>query len=306
MAFGKKAKTPKTQYQTEQQKLGRKAYPYVQPAFERYQDLTMNPDKYRQEKADTYFNSDADWNDALRNYRRQMSNATANNYTATGGGYSSAAQRYYDDVQRAANDYNARLYSRGLSNVENMLGNDITYAGNAYNLANTQHAYAMQPDAIDTANALIDKNNRNAWSNMLQATGKVVSMIPTPITRAIGAGMQLGGWAGSTDYGNAISNVLNGANIKSDASSYTNPASSLTNTLGNIDWKGFRGDGNYWSNLFTGNKALNGIKSLDEAIEGNLSGALTNDQYLRWLKQNGKTPQSVSNHVDEYLKRRNP
>lgn len=264
MAFGKKAKTPKTQYQTEQQELGRKAYPYVQPAFERYQDLTMNPDKYRQEKADTYFNSDADWNDALRNYRRQMSNTTANNYAATGGGYSSAAQRYYDDVQRAANDYNARLYSRGLSNVENMLGNDITYAGNAYNLANAQHAYAMQPDAIDTANELIDKNNRNVWSNMLQGAGKVVSMIPTPVTRAIGTGMQLGGWAGSSDYGNAISNVLNGANIKSDASAYTNPATNLTNTLGNIDWKGFRGDGNYWRNLFnkgtTSNVDMNSVQ----------------------------------------------
>lgn len=253
MAFGKKAKTPKTQYQTEQQELGRAAYPYIEPQRQRIADLTNNADAYRQKGINNYFNTSATWNDALRNYQRQMAQATANNYNATGGGYSSAAQRYYDDVQRNQNDYNARLYDRGVNIVESMLGNDRNAAINYYNLLNNQHAYAAQPDAIDTANELIDKSNKNVWSNMLQQGGKVVSMIPTPWTRAIGAGMQLGGWAGSQDYSNAISNVLNSADIKSDSSAYANPAANLGTTLGGIVSQyqaNGGGDRAYWSNLF--------------------------------------------------------
>lgn len=263
MAFGKKAKNQKTQYQTENQQLGRQAYPYIQPAFERYQDLTMNPDTYRQQGINDYFNTSASWNDALRNYNRQMAQATANNYNATGGGYSSAAQRYYNDVQRNQNDYNARLYDQGVKTVENMLTNDIDRAGSAYNLATGQHNLAAQPDAIDTSNALIDKNNRNAWSNMLQQGGKVVSMFG-PVGKVVGGAMQLGGWAGSTDYSNAIANALNSGNIKSDASAYANPATDLGTTIAGMNIDKMRGDSGYWSNLFgkgtTSNVAMNSVQ----------------------------------------------
>ena len=100
MGFGKKEKIKKTQYETENQNLGRAAYPKIQPALDRVGDLTMNPDEYRKNLMDTYYNSDnsAQWSDAQRNIRRNLSNATANNYAATHGGYSSAGQKYYDDV----------------------------------------------------------------------------------------------------------------------------------------------------------------------------------------------------------------
>ena len=89
--FGKKSKQVKTQYETENQQLGRQAYPYIQPARDRMNDLSMNPDKYRQEYINKYFGKDtAEWNDAMRNYQRIMGNTTANNYNATHGGYSSA------------------------------------------------------------------------------------------------------------------------------------------------------------------------------------------------------------------------
>jgi len=292
MAFGKKAKNQKTQYQTENQQLGRQAYPYIQPAFERYQDLTMNPDTYRQQGINDYFNASASWNDALRNYNRQMAQATANNYNATGGGYSSAAQRYYDDVQRNENDYNARLYDRGVNTVENMLTNDINRAGNAYNLATGQHNLAAQPDAIDTSNALIDKNNRNAWSNILQQGGKVVSMFG-PVGRVVGGAMQLGGWAGSTDYSNAIANALNSGDIQSDASAYANPATDLGTTIAGMNLDKIRGDGGYWSNLFTGNRALNGINTVDQAVDAHARGIISDDQYKRWLAQNNIKQQNI-------------
>lgn len=281
MAFGKKAKNKKTQYQTENQQLGRRAYPYIQPAFERYQNLTMNPDTYRQQGIDDYFNTSASWNDALRNYSRQMAQATANNYNATGGGYSSAAQRYYDDVQRNQNDYNARLYDRGVNTVENMLTNDIDRAGNAYNLATGQHNLAAQPDAIDTSNALIDKNNRNAWSNMLQQGGKVVSMFG-PVGRVVGGAMQLGGWAGSTDYSNAIANALNSGNIKSDASAYTNPATDLGTTITGMNFDKIRGDSGYWSNIFQGNSLLNKYGTLQELMDAHNQGKITDEQYNKY------------------------
>lgn len=281
MAFGKKAKNQKTQYQTENQQLGRQAYPYVQPAFERYQDLTMNPDTYRQQGINNYFNTSASWNDALRNYNRQMAQATANNYNATGGGYSSAAQRYYDDVQRNQNDYNARLYNQGVKTVENMLSNDIDRAGSAYNLATGQHNLAAQPDAIDTANALIDKNNRNAWSNMLQQGGKVVSMFG-PVGRVVGGAMQLGGWAGSSDYSNAIANALNSGGIQSDASAYANPATDLGTTIAGMNINQMRGDGGYWNNIFQGNSLLNKYGTLQELIDAHNQGKITDEQYNKY------------------------
>lgn len=252
MAFGKKAKTPKTQYQTENQQLGRDAYGRITPALDRLESLSMNPDEYRQRGINTYFNSSADWNDAMRQYRRQMNQATANNYNAMNGGYSSAGQKYYDDTQRYANDLNSRLYDRGVQTVNNMLSQDTGLAQNYYNTLMGQHDLAAQPDAIDTANQLIDQANKNSWSNILGTAGKVVSAIPTPWTRAIGAGMQLGGYAGSTDYSNAIANVLNNAGTPTSTASYTNPSANVTNVASSLGdaAKGIYGDKSYWANLF--------------------------------------------------------
>jgi len=252
MAFGKKAKQPKTQYQTEQQALGRDAYGRITPALDRIESLTMNPDQYRQENINNYFNSGAQWNDAMRNYRRQMSQATANNYNATNGGYSSAGQRYYDDVQRAQNDYNARLYDAGVNTVNNMLSQDLGSANSYYNLLNNQHAYAAQPDAIDTANQLIDKANKNAWTSALNSAGDVASLFG-PWGKAIGGAMKLGSWAGSTNYDQAIANTLNSAGINTNASAYTNPAGNTTAQFAGLTGlakDALANDKDYWRRLF--------------------------------------------------------
>lgn len=246
MAFGKKAKTPKTQYQTENQQLGRDAYGRITPALDRLESLSMNPDEYRQQGINNFFNSSADWNDAMRQYRRQMNQATANNYNAMNGGYSSAGQKYYDDTQRYANDLNSRLYDRGVQTVNNMLSQDTGLAQNYYNTLMGQHDLAAQPDAIDTANQLIDKSNKNAWSNILGQAGTMVESLAPGWWKLIGTGMKAGANAGSTDYSNAIANVLNSANIKSDASTYANPSTNLGSLItssaqGYKNWNGLFG-----------------------------------------------------------------
>lgn len=262
MAIGKKKPTPKTRYQKEQQQLGRAAYPLIEPQRQRIADLTNNADQYRQEGINNYFNSGAEWNDAMTNYRRQMANAAANNYNATHGGYSSAGQRVYDDYQKGLNDYNARLYNKGVNTIENMLSNDRNAAQSYYQDLIGQHDYAKQPDAIDVSNQLIEDSNKNWWTNALQQGGTVASMFG-PVGRVIGGAMQLGGWAGSTDYNDAINNVMRSGGLIPSTSSvnYSNPASNTVNTfknLGSLFQQGQEAnDGNFWRNVAQGRYVTN-------------------------------------------------
>lgn len=237
MAFGKSAKTPKSQYQTETQSLGRYAYDKINPQLDRIGELTNNADDYRKSHINDYFNSSASWNDAMRNYRRQSAAATANNYAATGGGYSSAGQRLYDDMQRNLNDYNARLYDQGVNTVEGMLGVDRAAAQNYYNTLVNQHAMAREGDLIDVQNQLVDKANKNGWTSLLNSAGDVASLFG-PWGKAIGAAMKVGSWAGSTNYNNALNSV-------------NNQLASIQNTRG--------GQGSYISNVDGGKATVNDI-----------------------------------------------
>lgn len=258
MAFGKQAKTPKTQYQTEAQQLGRDAYGRITPTLNRVENLTMNPDDYRKEHINDLFNSGAQWNDAMRNYRRQMSAATANNYNATGGGYSSSGQRLYDDVQRGLNDYNARLYDTGVRTVEDLLSNDRSAANSYYKTLLNQHAMASQPDALDSYNQMLDKQNKNWWSNALGGIGNAVEQYAPGYFKLIGSAMKTGAYAGSTDYSNALNGLGReaGLNVNYRSPAYSNLGGILSSAANNyMNWgggfSGGGGAGNLIGNLFT-------------------------------------------------------
>lgn len=238
MGFGKKQPQTKTRYETENQQLGRNAYPQIQPTLDRIGDLAMNPDEYRQNQLNTYYNANnsAQWSDAQRNTLRTLANATANNYAATHGGYSSAGNKYYDDNVRAVNDYNARLWDAGVNNVNNMLTQDTNLAQNYYKNLLAQHDMAAVPDAVDAYNDVIDKANKNSWTNIANTIGQGLSAIPNPYTKAIGAGLQFAGAAGSKDYSGSLSRLgaLAGINKAGETSQYINPATNLGATMSNV------------------------------------------------------------------------
>lgn len=238
MSFGKKQKQVKTQYETENQQLGRNAYPQIQPTLDRIGDLAMNPDEYRQNQLNTYYNANnsAQWSDAQRNTLRTLANATANNYAATHGGYSSAGNKYYDDNVRAVNDYNARLWDTGVKSANDMLTQDTNLAQNYYKNLLNQHDMAAVPDAVDAYNDVIDKANGNSWTNIASTIGQGLSAIPNPYTKAIGAGLQFAGAAGSKDYSGSLSRLgaLAGINKAGETSQYINPSTNFGATMSNV------------------------------------------------------------------------
>lgn len=274
MALGKKAKQTKTQYENENQALGRAAYPKIQPTLDRIGDLTMNPDQYRKDILNDYYNSEnsARWSDAQRNALRTLANATANNYSATHGGYSSAGNKYYDDTTRAVNDYNARLWDVGVNSANDMYNKDLTNTQSYYKTLLGQHDLAQRPDAIDTYNQVIDKANKNAWTGIANTAGSVIGSIPTPVTRAIGAGLQLAGNIGSTDYSDTLSRL--GAEISpstlGNREQYINPATNLGTIASDITshYKG-QGDWDRLKNWYSNKRG--GI------AEGTVEGALNKD-----------------------------
>lgn len=272
MGFGKKEKIQKTQYETENQNLGRAAYPKIQPALDRVGDLTMNPDEYRKNLIDTYYNSDnsAQWSDAQRNIRRNLSNATANNYAATHGGYSSAGQKYYDDVTRAMNDYNSRLWDYGVNSANNMYNSDLANTSNYYKTLLGTHQLAEQGDAIDNYNELVDKQNKQWWANALNEIGSGVEALAPGPWKAIGTGMRVGAWAGSKDYGDAMAMRGKQIGLSGDPDAYR----SGSEDLGGIVSSGI----NNWMN-WGGAKSPTGGSSISSKAQSAADKLGVSDEY---------------------------
>ena len=260
MSFGNKQPQTKTQYETENQQIGREAFTKMGDALNRYGDMASNPDTYRKNLLNDYYNSDnsALWSDAQRATRRNLMDATANNYAATHGGYSSAGNKYYDDVTRRMNDYNARLWDYGVNTVNNMYDSDLTNARKYYGDLGSTHDLARTGDAIDAYNDVIKQSNKNAWTGMLSNAGKVVSAIPTPWTRAIGAGMMVAGNAFSKDYSDSLARLQNEispsqAGALGYINQFQNPATNFSGQLAQIA-DVYRGSGdfdrlkNWWKN----------------------------------------------------------
>ena len=199
--MAKKAKKVQTDYTKGGRDISNTAVPLYQTNLQRIDEYNANPNAMTDANLEKYYTNTTAQNDFLRDYERSMANKTAQNYAATGGGYSSAGQRAYDDLQRYKSDEAARLYDAGVANAASMAQ---SYFKNLLNSNAAYHnAYSLGKDYsdIEQYNNMVDQNNKwyNQVGGIASGVGSVLSNIPNPYTQAIGAGLQLGGNMMSVD-----------------------------------------------------------------------------------------------------------
>lgn len=192
------AKKIQTDYTRGGRDISNTAIPLYQDTLRAMGDYNNNTQGYIDSYLDKYYGADtARNNDFLRNYNRAMSNRTASNYSATGGGYSSAGQRAYDDSQRYYNDLASRMYDQGVSTSAQMAQN---YYNNLLNGAGIYHnAYGLGKDYSDIQQYNNGVKQNNSWTNQLGQNmgtiGGAIGSIWGPVGGMIGqaAGNAIGG-----------------------------------------------------------------------------------------------------------------
>lgn len=189
--MAKMAKKTQTDYTRGGKAISDTAIPYYQNALTTMNDYIQNPYGTVDTIMDKYYSNNAMQNDFLRNYNRAMANTSAGNYSATGGGYSSAGQRAYNDVQRYQNDLASRLQQYGVNQAfqgQQQLFNQALQGTGAFNNAyNLGKAYSD----IDQYNYIADQNN--SFGNQLAGVGgqvlQGVGGALTFVNPALGAGI---------------------------------------------------------------------------------------------------------------------
>lgn len=243
--MAKQAKIKQTDWTKGGRDISNKAIPYYQEGLGQLHDYMGNVQNRLDPYLDKYVNlaNAAEQSDFLRNYQRAMGQQTAQNYSATGGGYSSANQLGYDDLQRYYNDYASRLYSQGLSQANQMANNEYSMLqgalgayGNAYNLGENY-------SNIDQYNDMVDQANSNAWTGWMNTLGDVGLSSGNPYAMAAGAALKGVGTAFGKDFSamdslraKATGNTANSGQYSNSNVNLTGLSKGLTNTLGNFDW----------------------------------------------------------------------
>lgn len=206
--MGKKSKKIQTSYTTGGHNISETAIPLYQSNLTRMNDyLSDKGIGTTKEMYDLLYGNSTEWNDALRNYSRAMGQATANNYSATSGGYSSSGQRAYEDKQRYWNDQMSRLYDKGIQtslSAANQYYNNLLSANDVY-----KQAYSLGKDYsdIEQYNNAVSQYNKNWWSPVASVAGGVLSAIPTGVTQALGAGLSALGSTTATDISDVTGNA---------------------------------------------------------------------------------------------------
>lgn len=240
--MAKKAKKVQTDYTKGGRDISNTAIPLYQTNLQQIADYNNNPSARTDEYLDKYYTNTSAQNDFLRDYNRAMSNKTSQNYSATGGGYSSAGQRAYDDLQRYQDDLASRLYDQGVANAAAMAQQDFSNLLNSN--ATYQNAYSLGKDYsdIEQYNNMVKQNNK--WSNQV---AQALPAIGTAIGGAIGAGpvgaslgyaigTGLGGTFGvdTSDYfGSQGAGSGQGAGAGAQGGQYTNQWSPLATNIYN-------------------------------------------------------------------------
>ena len=195
--MAKKAKKIQTDYTKGGRDISNTAIPLYQTNLQQIADYNNNPSARTDEYLDKYYTNTSAQNDFLREYNRAMSDKTSQNYSATGGGYSSAGQRAYDDLQRYEDDLASRLYDQGISSAAAMAQQDFN---NLLNAGTSYHnAYGLGKDYsdIEQYNNMVNQNNKwyNQIGQVLPAVGSVIGSKWGPIGSAAGSaiGKGLGG-----------------------------------------------------------------------------------------------------------------
>ena len=211
--MAKKAKKIQTDYTKGGRDISNTAIPLYQTNLQQMADYNSNPLARTDEYLDKYYTNTTAQNDFMTEYNRAMANKTAQNYSATGGGYSSAGQRSYDDLQRYENKLASQLYDQGVANARAMAQQDF----NNLLQANTpyQNAYSLGKDYSDIEQYNNMVKQANAWNNQVggiaSGVGKVFSTIPLGWTQAVGAGLQAGGNMMSVDTSDYFNNQGRGS-----------------------------------------------------------------------------------------------
>lgn len=243
--MAKEAKIKQTDWTTGGRDISNKAIPYYQEGLDQLHDYTKNVQNRLDPYIEKYINpaSAAEQSDFIRNYQRAMGQQTAQNYAATGGGYSSANQLGYDDLQRYYNDYASRLYSQGLTAANQLANNEYDILqgslgayGNAYRLGENY-------SNIDQYNDMVDQANSNAWTGWMNTLGDVGLSSGNPYAMAAGAALKGVGTAFGKDFSAMDSLRARATGTAANSGQYSNSASNqvglgkgLTNTLTQFDW----------------------------------------------------------------------
>ena len=241
--MGKQAKIPQTDYTIGGRDISNTAIPYYKKGVTQLGNYMENVQNRMDPYLEKYINpaKAAEYSDFQRNYQRAMGQQTAQNYAATGGGYSSANQLAYDDLQRYYNHYANDLYAQGLTaanqlanNEYDMLTGALRSYGNAYNLGKE---YSQN----EQYNKLVDEANKNWWSNLLTSAGDSIGSISmqsgNPMVMAIGGAIGgTMGTAGRMTGSNAgeLASSLRGIGSGNSAGSGLN-SQQYQNTMANMD-----------------------------------------------------------------------
>lgn len=242
MAF-KRAKKKQTDYNIAGKAISDTAAPLYQQNLNRMDEYLSDPTARQDMYMNKYFNADnAENNDFLRNYQRAMANTTGNNYSATSGGYSSSGQRAYDDNQRYWNDLSSRLQGNNVANAYSMANNDYNNILNAN--ASYQNAYGLGKaySDVDQYNDMVNKSNRNWFSNIMSGVGGALSATNLPGAQLAGGLLSGAGYLTGNDASDQL-DAMNGVSGNSRTAGSTDLAGAFNtgaSAIGQLydKWKG--------------------------------------------------------------------
>ncbi len=187
--MGKKKKKIQTQYTTDGRDLSHQGTQLARQSMSNISDYQNRI----QNRIDPYMKyidlaTAAPNSDFLTDYKRATAQQTGSNYAATHGGYSSANQLGYDDLQKYYNDYAARLYTSGLGMAEQMAQNEYSNYLAGAQTGSGMYGYGKEYSDIEQYNNLA---KQNSWlSNLLGAAGDTIGSISmksgNPLVMGIG------------------------------------------------------------------------------------------------------------------------
>ena len=241
----KEAKIKQTDWTKGGRDISNKAIPYYQEGLDQLHDYTKNVQNRLDPYIEKYINpaTAAEQSDFMRNYQRAMGQQTAQNYAATGGGYSSANQLGYDDLQRYYNDYASRLYNQGLTAADQLANNEYDIIqgslgayGNAYKLGENY-------SNIDQYNDMVDQANSNVWTDWMNTLGNVGLASGNIYAMAAGAALKGVGKAFGKDFSAMDGLRARATGTAANSGQYSNSASNrvgldkgLIKILSQFDW----------------------------------------------------------------------
>lgn len=208
--MAKMAKLPQTDWTRGGRDISNTAIPLYQSGLNRLGDYTADPQQFMDAYMNKYYGANAIQNqDFLRAYNRAQGNLTGNNYATTQGGFTTSAQKAYDDQQKYYNDLASRLQQYGVTSSRNMYDQDVINQMNALNQYNNAYRLGQAYSQVEQQNALANQANRNWLGNAIQGIGTIAGGI-------LGAGTPLGGAAGAS-IGGAIGSLA-GSPLQVDTS----------------------------------------------------------------------------------------